>query len=333
MKAMVLDRGGPGPTPLALREVPDPTPQPGELGLRVLACAVCRTDLQICRGDLAPHLLPLIPGHQIVGRVQSLGKGVTGFAIGDRVGVAWVGYVDGSCSYCQAGRENLCQKARFTGWDLPGGFAERVNVHAGFALQLPEGLSDVALAPLLCGGVIGYRSLKRSGILPGQNLGLYGFGASARLAIQVARHWGCQVFVVSRDAQDRKAAEEMGATWVGGMDEKPPEQLHGAVTFTPAGQVVLSALRALDRGGTVAINAIHLDGMPGFPYEDLWWERSIRSVANFTREDARELLALAAKIPIKTTFEVLPLDKANEALVRHERGDIDGAFVLVPSPV
>jgi len=246
------------------------------------------------------------------------------------VGVGWLGSTDESCAHCKAGQENLCQQARFTGWDRHGGYAERVTVRAGFALPLPAGLSDVALAPLLCGGVIGYRSLKRSGIRPGQNLGLYGFGASARLAMQVARHWGCKLFVVTRGERDRQAALAQGADWVGGADELPPEPLQAAVTFAPAGQVVLSALRALDRGGTVAINAIHLDGMPAFPYEDLWWERTICSVANFTRQDAQEFLKLSAEIPIRTVFEELPLEAANEALLRHERGEIDGAAVLVP---
>jgi propanol-preferring alcohol dehydrogenase len=330
MKAMVLERPGPGATPLVLREIADAALQSGELRLRVLACAVCRTDLQICRGDLASHLLPLVPGHQIVGRVEEIGPGVSGFALGDRVGVGWLGSTDGSCVYCNSGTENLCRQASFTGWDRHGGYAERVTVRAGFALPLPEGLSDAALAPLLCGGVIGYRSLKRSGVRPGQNLGLYGYGASARLAMQVAKHWGCKLFVVTRGERDRQAARAHGADWVGGMDEIPPEPLQAAVTFAPAGEVVVAALRALDRGGTVAINAIHLDGIPAFPYEHLWWERSICSVANFTREDARELLELAAEIPIRTAFEEMPLEAANEALLRHERGEIDGAAVLLP---
>jgi alcohol dehydrogenase, propanol-preferring len=330
MKAMVLERPGAGPRSLELQDVPDLALQPGELRLRVAACAVCRTDLQICRGDLNAHLLPLVPGHQIVGRIEEVGEGVSGFAVGARVGVGWLASADGSCSQCRSGRENLCQQARFIGWDQHGGYAERVIVRADFALRVPEALSDAALAPLLCGGVIGYRALKRSGVRPGQNLGLYGFGASARLAMQVARHWGCKVFVVTRGERDRKAALAQGAVWVGGTDELPPEPLQAAVTFAPAGQVVLSALRALDRGGTVAINAIHLDGMPAFPYDDLWWERSIASVANYTREDAREFLELAAKIPIRTSFEELPLQAANEALLRHERGEIDGAAVLIP---
>jgi propanol-preferring alcohol dehydrogenase len=330
MQAMLLEHPRRRGAPLERRDLPDPTPGPGELALRVQACAVCRTDLQISRGDLAPHLLPLVPGHQIVGRVEQIGSGVSGFALGDRVGVAWLGYSDGTCRYCRSGRENLCANARFTGWDRHGGYAEKVTVDADFALALPPQLSDAAAAPLLCGGVIGYRALKRSGIKPGENLGLYGYGASARLALQVARHWGCKVFVATRGPRDQEAARTHGATWVGGTNDLPPEPLQGAVTFAPVGEVVVSALRALDRGGTVAINAIHLDGMPAFPYDDLWWERSICSVANFTREDARELLQLAAEIPIRTSFERMPLADANEALARHERGEIEGAAVLVP---
>jgi propanol-preferring alcohol dehydrogenase len=330
MKAMVLEDPGPGETPLVRREIANAKLQPGELRLRVLACAVCRTDLQICRGDLEAHLLPVVPGHQIVGRVIEVGPGADGFKVGDRVGVGWLGFADGTCPHCKAGRENLCEAARFTGWDKFGGYAEQVVVRGAFALGLPATLSDDALAPLLCGGVIGYRSLKRSGIRPGQRLGLYGYGASARLAIQVARHWGCRVFVVSRGERDRKAALAQGAEWAGGEGEKPPEPLDAAVTFAPVGSAVVAALRAVDRGGTVAINAIHLDGIPAFPYEDLWLERKICSVANYTREDAREFLALAESIPIKTTFEIMPLEAANEALLRHERGEIDGAAVLVP---
>jgi propanol-preferring alcohol dehydrogenase len=330
MKAMLLEQPGPGLTPLVLRDLPEPSPKAGELRLRVQACAVCRTDLQICRGDLATHHLPLIPGHQIVGKVEEIGRGVSGFALGDRVGVGWLGFADGTCGFCQSGRENLCKNARFTGWDRHGGYADALTVDAGFAYPLPAQLSDAALAPLLCGGVIGYRALKRCGIKPGERLGLYGYGASARLALQIARHWGCKVFVVTRGTRDQEAALAQGAHWVGAPTQIPPEPLQAAVTFAPAGEVVLSALRALDRGGTVAINAIHLDGMPAFPYDDLWWERSIRSVANFTRQDARELLQLAAKIPIRTSYEVLPLADANEALARHERGEIEGAAVLVP---
>jgi propanol-preferring alcohol dehydrogenase len=242
--------------------------------------------------------------------------------------VAWLGGADGTCRFCTSGRENLCQEARFTGWDRNGGFAERMTVRADFALRLPEGFPDLAAAPLLCGGVIGYRALKVSGIEPGGRLGLYGFGASARLALQVARHRGCEVYVCTRSAAERTRALELGAVWAGGYDETPPVPLDAAVTFAPVGSVVVAALGALDRGGAVAINAIHLDGIPAFDYDRLWWERSLRSVANFTRADARELLELAAEIPIVTDVETFPLERANEALQRLSAGEIRGAAVL-----
>jgi propanol-preferring alcohol dehydrogenase len=306
----------------------DPQPGPGEIRLRVAACAVCRTDLQLAAGDLAPKQLPFVPGHQIVGRVEELGPGVDGWAIGDRAGVAWLAGADGTCHACLRGRENLCAAAAFTGWDRDGGFATHAIARADFALHLPGGFPDLDAAPLLCGGVIGYRSLAVSGIRPGERLGLYGFGASATLAIQVARHWGCRVFVCTRSRAERERAAALGAEWTGGYEERPPEPLDAAITFAPAGSVVASALRALDRGGTVAINAIHLDRVPELPYADLWWERCLRSVANFTRDDARAFLDLAAKIPVRTEREVFPLARANEALDRLRRGDVRGAAVL-----
>jgi propanol-preferring alcohol dehydrogenase len=302
----------------------------GMLVARVAACAVCRTDLQLCQGDIEPRKLPIVPGHQVVAVVEQVGPGVSGWNIGDRVGAAWLAGADGVCVQCRAGRENLCERATFTGWDMDGGFATQIAVRADFALRIPASFDDTAAAPLLCGGVIGYRALKRSGIVPGGRLGLYGFGASARLALQVARHWGCRVFVATRSARERRRAEELGAEWVGAYEETPPVPLDAAVTFAPAGSVVRAALRALDRGGTVAINAIHLDKVPELPYEELWWERSIASVANFTRRDAEEFLALAAAIPVRTSFEVLPLGDANRALERLSAGDVEGAFVLVP---
>lgn len=296
--------------------------------LRVGACAVCRTDLQLCEGDLAARTLPVVPGHQIVGRVDAIGAGVTGWALGDRAGVAWLARADGACAQCRRGRENLCVDARFTGWDRDGGYATHARVDAGFALPLPDGFDDVAAAPLLCGGVIGYRSLKVSGIAPGGRLGLYGFGASATLAIQVARSWGCRVFVCTRSAAERERARALGAEWVGEYSERPPVPLDAAVTFAPAGSVVVAALQALDRGGTVAINAIHLDRVPELAYGDLWWERSLRSVANFTRQDAREFLEIAARIPVRADVEVYPLADANLALERLGRGEVRGAAVL-----
>ena len=331
MHALVVERPAPVvERPLRQIELPDPLPGPGELLLRVAACGVCRTDLQIAEGDVEARHSPIVPGHQVVGVVQALGSGVEGWRAGDRAGVAWLGGACGRCEFCLSGRENLCVQAQFTGWDRDGGYAELMTAHADFALRLPETFDDLGVAPLLCGGVIGYRALKVSGIQPGGRLGLYGFGASASLAIQVAVHWGCEVYVCTRSEHERRRALELGATWAGGYDVRPPRPLHAAVTFAPAGDVVVAALRALDRGGTVAINAIHLDRVPEFPYEPLWWERSLRSVANFTRQDALEFLALAAEIPIRTAYEPLPLADGNRALERLKAGDVEGAFVLVP---
>jgi propanol-preferring alcohol dehydrogenase len=329
MRAMQLSRPAPVTTgPLGLVERPDPVPGDGELLLRVAACAVCRTDLQLVEGDLGARTLPIVPGHQIVGRVDALGPGVQGWAAGDRAGVAWLGGTDGTCRHCAQHRENLCERARFTGWDRDGGYATHAVVRADFALHLPDGFADLDAAPLLCGGVIGFRSLRVSGIRPGERLGLYGFGASATLSIQVARHWGCRVFVCTRSSAERQRASALGAEWVGGYDEKPPEPLDAAVTFAPSGDVVVKALEALDRGGTVAINAIHLDRVPQLDYANLWWERQLRSVANFTRDDARDFLELAARIPVRTEYEVHPLTDANVALQRLSRGEVRGAAVL-----
>jgi propanol-preferring alcohol dehydrogenase len=329
MRAMQLVRATPAAAdPLQAVERPDPSPGPGEILVRVSACGVCRTDLQLCEGDIEAHGLPSVPGHQIVGRVEALGSGVTAFGGGERVGVAWLAGTDGTCARCAEGRENLCTAARFTGWDRDGGFATHTVVRADFAFALPDGFDDVAAAPLLCGGIIGYRALRVSGIAPGQRLGLFGFGASATLAIQIARHWGCRVFVCTRSSAERERARVLGAEWTGSYDDAPPEPLDAAVTFAPSGAVVAAALRSLDRGGTVAINAIHLDRLPEMPYADLWWERSIRSVANFTRADARDLLALAASIPLRTQYEVHPLAHANAALQRVARGEVHGAAVL-----
>jgi len=326
---MRLERPGPAAShPLQPFDGPDPTPGPGELLLRVKACGVCRTDLQIAEGDLAARRLPIVPGHQIVGRVEGIGRDVEGWQLGDRAGVAWLASTDGTCAHCRSSHENLCLAAEFTGWDRDGGYATHAVARADFALRLPEGFDDLDAAPLLCGGVIGYRALKVSGIKRGGKLGLYGFGASATLAIQVARYWGCRVFVCTRSGAERARATALGAEWTGGYDERPPEALDAAVTFAPVGSVVVAALKALDRGGAVAINAIHLDQIPKLDYSDLWWERSLRSIANFTREDARELLGLAATIPLHPEREVHPLDDANVALERLSRGQVHGAAVL-----
>ena len=331
MRALVVERPVPvADHPLHLADLATPEPGPGEIRLRVTACAVCRTDLQIAEGDVPARRLPIVPGHQVTGVVEALGEGVDAWRVGDRAGVAWLGGACGHCEFCRTGRENLCPDAMFTGWDRDGGYEQAMTARADFALHLPESFSDLEAAPLLCGGIIGYRSLRISGIQPGGRLGLYGFGASASLAIQVAVHWGCEVYVVTRSEHEQRRALELGAVWAGGYDSAPPVPLQAAVTFAPAGDVVVAALRALDRGGTVAINAIHLDRIPEFPYDLLWWERSIRSVANFTRQDAREFLALAAEIPIRTAVEPLSLEQGSTALERLQAGRVEGAFVLLP---
>jgi propanol-preferring alcohol dehydrogenase len=323
--------GSIGTGPLDLAVVGATVPGPGEIAIDVAACGVCRTDLQLVEGDLPAHRLPIVPGHQVVGRVRSTGPGVDRWSVGDRVGVAWLAGSCGACATCRAGDENLCDDAVFTGWDRDGGYAEVMTAQAEFAFAIPDGFTDVEAAPLLCGGVIGYRSLKISGIDPGGRLGLYGFGASALLAMQVARHWGCEVYVATRSESERQRALALGAVWVGGYDDLPPEPLDAAVTFAPVGSVVVAALRTIRPGGSVAINAIHLDGIPAFDYDLLWRERSLRSVANFTRRDAEEFLALAVEIPIRTVVDEYPLAEANAALTALAQGEVSGAAVLVMS--
>jgi len=329
MRALVLERPAPAAAgPLRLIERPDPEPGPGELLLDVAACAVCRTDLQIAEGDLEPHRLPIVLGHQPVGTVAALGPGVEGWRVGERAGAIWLAEADETCGFCRRGLENLCEAARFTGWDCDGGFAERLLVRADFAVRVPETLTPEAAAPLLCGGVIGYRALRLTGIKPGGRLGLFGFGASARLVIQVARSWDCEVAVATRAERDRRRALELGAAWAGDTGEPLPWPLDAAITFAPVGEVVVAALRAIDRGGTVVINAIHLDRIPAFDYELLWWERVLRSVANVTRRDAAEFLAVAGEIPIVSDIESVPLAEGNQALARLAAGEVAGAAVL-----
>jgi propanol-preferring alcohol dehydrogenase len=303
-------------------------PGAGEITIDVTACAVCRTDLQIVEGDIPARQLPIVPGHQVVGRVRELGDGVDQWHVGERVGVAWLGGSCGTCGLCTAGQENLCERAEFTGWDRNGGYAEVMTARADFALSIPPTFSDVAAAPLLCGGIIGYRSLRISGIEPGGRLGLYGFGASALLTLQVARFWGCEVLVATRSRVEQARALEMGAAWAGSYSDAPAEGLDAAITFAPVGYVVVEALKAVRPGGTVAINAIHLDTIPSFPYELLWRERGLRSVANFTRRDAEEFLSLAAEIPIETVADLYPLADANMVLNRLKTGEVNGAAVL-----
>jgi len=317
--------------PLRIEECADPQPGAGEVLLRVRACGACHTDLHIVEGDLPPKKLPLIPGHQIVGVIEEVGEGVDKERVGERVGVPWMSSSCGECEQCRAGRENLCADARYTGYDLDGGFAELVVAPQGAAHRLPEGMSDVAAAPLLCAGIIGYRSLRRAELGAGERLGLFGFGASAHIAIQVARHWDCEVFVFTRGEHHRELALRLGAAWVGEARDDPPAPLQAAVTFAPVGWIVREALRVTAPGGTVAVNAIHLDGIPELDYQEhLYGERTLRSVTNLTHRDADEFLALAARIPVATTVEEFPLEEANRALVEMKRSDIDAAAVLIP---
>jgi propanol-preferring alcohol dehydrogenase len=315
--------------PLHVSDVDRLSPAEGEIIIDVAACGVCRTDLQLVEGDLAARVLPVVPGHQVVGRVAGVGDGVSGWSVGERAGVAWLAGSCGACEYCRSSRENLCADAVFAGWSSNGGYAEQIAVRADFALRIPSLFSDVEAAPLLCGGIIGYRALKISGIQPGGRLGLYGFGASALLAMQVATYWECDVFVATRSPAEQERAIRMGAAWTGSYHDRPPVSLDAAVTFAPVGYVVVEALKSVARGGVVAINAIHLDRIPEFGYDLLWSERQLRSVANFTRRDATEFLTLAAEIPIRTVPDVYPLADANLALIRLKEGLVEGAAVLV----
>ncbi len=306
-----------------------PQPGAGEVLLRVRACGVCRTDLHIVEGELAPRRASIIPGHQIVGEVVA--PAPAGLAEGTRVGVGWLGGTDGACWYCRHGMENLCDAPTFTGYDVNGGYAEYAVARAEFVYPLPAALSDLDAAPLLCAGIIGFRSLRVAGVEPGERVGLYGFGASAHLAIAVLRAWKCEVYVATRGAGHRALAESLGATWVGAEHDRPPVELDRAVTFAPSGDVVVAALASLRKGGVVAINAIHLDRMPQFDYDRLLWgERQIRSVANMTRADARDFLSVAAEIGLRPRVTVFPLDQANQALQAVKRDAIDGAAVIVP---
>src|ERR1700733_11846763 len=330
MKAAVLIPGRTAPQPfLEIEEVPRPEPQTGYVVLRVLACGVCRTDLHIAEGDLPPVRPKLIPGHQIVGEVVT---GATAeLALGSRVGVSWIGGVDGDCWYCQHGMENLCDHPAFTGYTVNGGYAEYALVRADFAFPVPEGLDDVHVAPLLCAGIIGFRSLRVAEVEQGERVGLFGFGSSASLAIKVLQSWKCEVYVATRGENHRQTAASMGATWVGKEDEMPPVKLDRAITFAPSGKVVVSALSTLRKGGVVAINAIHLDQMPAFDYDKLLWgERQLRSVANMTRQDARDFLAIAHQLKIRPQVVVFPLHDANQALMAVKGETERGSAVIVP---
>ena len=321
MRAMVLEQPG---APLRARELPEPAPGPGQALLRVRACGVCRTDLHLLDGELAPAKLPVVPGHQIVAEVVAGER----FAPGDRVGVPWLGWTDGTCRSCASGRENLCERALFTGHGIDGGYAELAAADERYCFALPDGYPDLQAAPLLCAGLIGYRALRLAG--DAARLGLYGFGAAAHIVVQVARWEGRRAFGFTRPGDDegQELARSLGAEWAGGNDEAPPEELDAALIFAPAGELVPLALGALARGGTVVCAGIHMSDVPSFPYELLWQERSVRSVANMTRADGEEFLAVAPQVPVRTEIETFPLAEANDALGRLRAGRIRGAAVL-----
>jgi propanol-preferring alcohol dehydrogenase len=330
MRAMVLEKQAPAEeSPLRLMDIPTPDPGPGEVRIRVHACGLCRTDLHTVEGDLALKKSPVVPGHQIVGVVDALGSGVRQIREGDRVGVAWVYSTCGECMYCRKGLENLCERGRFTGWDTDGGYAEAMIVPESFAYPLPQNFSDLEVAPLLCAGVVGYRAFRLSNAKPGDRVGLYGFGASAHIVLQVARHLGCEVYVFTRAEGHQQLARRLGAAWVGRAEETPPEKLDAAVIFAPVGSLVLDALRVLRKGGTVSLADITMTPIPSIDYDRLLYhERIIRSVANATREDAREFLRVAADIPVRTEIETFPLEAANQALQSLKHSRIRGAGVL-----
>jgi alcohol dehydrogenase, propanol-preferring len=338
MRVLRLHRPGPAATrPLVLEEAADPVPGPGEVLLRVSCCGVCRTDLHVVEGDLPPRKSPVVPGHQAVGTVIRAGDGAGALA-GRRVGVAWLHAACGACRFCRTGRENLCLAPEFTGWTVDGGFADLLLARAAFVYELPDSFEDLAAAPLLCAGIIGFRALRLTGLdgrggFPGARLGIYGFGAAGHVAIQVARGRGAEVYVMTRDRERHQAlAAELGAAWVGGTADRPPVPLDAAIVFAPAGELVASGLAALDAGGVLVLGGISMSDTPPLPYDLLWHERVVRSVANATREDGREFLAEAARLPVRTHVEVFPLERANEALVALKTDAIRGAAVLAARP-
>ena len=325
---MVLD--GPGQA-LRLAELPRPEPGPGQVLLRVRACAICRTDLHIVDGDLPEPKLPLVLGHQIVAEVEGLGPDVEELSTGDRVGVPWLGWTDGECRYCTSGRENLCPRARFTGYHIDGGYADYTVADARFCLPIPDGYPDLQAAPLLCAGFIGWRCLKMTG--DAERVGIYGFGTAAHLVAQVALHQGRRIFAFTRpgDEEAQRFAKELGAEWAGGSDQPPPEELDAAIVFAAVGELVPVALRAVAPGGTVVCGEIHMSDIPSFPYEILWRERVLRSVANLTRRDGVEFLELAPTVPVRSQVTEFPLDRANEAIDTVRAGEVRGAVVLLPA--
>ena len=329
MQACVLQKPAKVETnPLAYIDVPAPQPASGEVLVRVNYCGVCRTDLHVVEGELPPGKSPVIPGHQVVGVVEKLGAGALKFAPGTRVGIAWLHHTDGTCQYCRSGAENLCDNPAFTGYTVDGGYAEYIVAPQDFVYAIPEQFPDEQAAPLLCAGIIGFRSLRLSGIQPGGKLGFYGFGAAAHVTIQVARHWNVEVYAATRDARHQKLALELGAKWAGGTLAVPPEKLDAAIVFAPAGEIVPAALAALRKGGTLVLGGIHMSPIPSFDYDLLYQERMIRSVANNTREDGRDFLRMAAEIPVRTRVQIFPLREANRALNALKNDAIPGAAVL-----
>ncbi|PYS84221.1 MAG: alcohol dehydrogenase [Acidobacteria bacterium] len=335
MRACLLRTPAPvGARPLELADVDAPEPCEGELLLKVSACGVCRTDLHVVEGELPVRRSPVIPGHQVVGRVAATGAGAEGFKVGDRVGLAWLNETCGVCRFCRTGRENLCERAEFTGWTRDGGYAEFVAAPARFVYRLPEGFDDVQAAPLLCAGIIGYRALRLTGLREwkGARLGIYGFGAAGHVCIQIARSRGAEVYVLTRDRERHRAlAAELGATWTGGASDDPPVKLDAAIIFAPAGELVPVALKSLDRGGALVTGGIHMSDIPSFPYQLIYGERVVRSVANNTRRDGREFLAEAARVPVRTHVQTFTLDEAGDALISLKHDAVRGAAVLIVS--
>src|SRR6266853_3705896 len=326
MRAMVFEKTG---TRLVLRDVPKPKSGRGQLLVRVNACAVCRTDLHIVDGELPNPKLPLILGHQIVGRVEQINQSVDGFSMGDRVCIPWLGWTDGDCAYCRSSRENLCDRAKFTGYNIDGGYAEFTVAEARYCFHLPDEYSDVDVAPLLCAGMLGYRSYRKTG--DAHRLGIYGFGNAARLIAQIALYHGREVFAFTRpgDKAGQEAAKKLGAKWAGGSDEMPSEKLDAVIIFAPVGELVPVALRSLAKGGIVVCGGIHMSDIPSFPYADLWGERTICSLANLTRRDGEEFFKIAPRVPVRTETESFPLEEANTALDRFRAGKLKGTAVLV----
>ncbi len=329
MRAMLLEQTWPAEkSPLRAAELEMPVPAPGQVRVRISYCGICHTDLHIVEGDLPMHMLPVVPGHQIVGTIDAVGAGVRERHEGDRVGIPWLHYTDGDCRYCRDGQENLCERARFTGYDVNGGYADAAVAGADFCYPLPPALADEHAAPLLCAGIVGYRSFRMTGVRPGEVLGLYGFGASAHIVLQVARHLGVNVFVFTRAAAHAKLAGRLGAGWIGSADQQPPAALDAAIIFAPAGALVPDALRATRPGGTVVCAGITMSPLPQMDYELLYRERVLRSVANCTRQDAREFLDLAAQAGVQTEIQVYTMDHANRALQDLKHSRIAGAGVL-----